>query len=87
MKHKLNTEEGRKRYGLRKSTVESVFGIIKQATGLRQFLRRGLTKVQGGGSAGLWGVFGESLLVEALHVGLFTFDQSLREIVLDTVIH
>lgn len=47
MRHKLDTEEGRKLYGLRKSTVEPVFGIIKQATGLRQFLLRGLDQVRG----------------------------------------
>jgi transposase len=35
------------RYRLRKQTVEPVFGQIKQARGFRQFLLRGLDKVQG----------------------------------------
>ncbi|MTI89249.1 MAG: transposase, partial [Balneolaceae bacterium] len=34
-------------YARRKSTVEPVFGIIKQAMGFRQFLMRGLDKVKG----------------------------------------
>jgi transposase len=37
----------RSRYRLRKQTVEPVFGQIKQARGFRQFLMRGLVKVQG----------------------------------------
>lgn len=37
----------RSRYRLRKQTVEPVFGQIKQARGFRQFLMRGLAKVQG----------------------------------------
>lgn len=47
MKHQRTTESGRALYGLRKQTVESVFGIIKQVMGLRQFLLRGLDKVAG----------------------------------------
>ena len=34
-------------YGLRKQTVEPVFGIIKQVMGFRQFSLRGLDKVTG----------------------------------------
>ena len=30
MKHRLKTVQGRKRYGLRKQTVEPVFGIVNQ---------------------------------------------------------
>lgn len=37
----------RSRYGLRKQTIEPVFGQIKQARGFRQFLMRGVQKVQG----------------------------------------
>jgi hypothetical protein len=37
----------RSRYRLRKQTVEPVFGQIKHARGLRQFLLRGLDKVRG----------------------------------------
>ena len=45
MRRKLRTKRGRQRYGLRKQTVEPVFGQIKQGRGLRQFLLRGLEKV------------------------------------------
>lgn len=47
MKHQLTTQSGRTLYGLRKQTVEPVFGIIKQVMGLRQFSMRGLDKVTG----------------------------------------
>ncbi len=47
MRYKLKTEEGRKLYAKRKSTVEPVFGIIKHVMGFRQFLLRGLEAVTG----------------------------------------
>ena len=47
MRRKLQTKRGRKRYALRMETVEPVFGQIKQGRGFRQFLLRGLQKVQG----------------------------------------
>lgn len=47
MRHRLKTKEGRQIYAKRKSTVEPVFGIIKQVMGFRQFLLRGLESVQG----------------------------------------
>lgn len=47
MKHRLKTIQGRKLFGLRKQTVEPVFGIIKSVMGFRQFLLRGLDAVQG----------------------------------------
>lgn len=47
MKHRLKTIQGRKLYGLRKQTVEPVFGIIKSVMRFRQFLLRGLPSVQG----------------------------------------
>jgi len=47
MRRKLRTKRGRKRYGLRKETVEPVFGQIKQVRGFRQFLLRGKGKVRG----------------------------------------
>jgi transposase len=47
MAHRLKTVEGRALYGLRKQTVEPVFGIIKHAMRFRQFLLRGLEKVSG----------------------------------------
>ena len=46
MKRKLQTRVGRRIYALRKAIVEPVFGQIKQARGFRQFLVRGLEKVQ-----------------------------------------
>ena len=45
MRRKLRTKRGRQRYGLRKQTVEPVFGQIQQGRGLRQFLLRSLEKV------------------------------------------
>lgn len=45
MREKLASEEGKKIYAKRKSTVEPVFGIIKAAMGFRQFLLRGREKV------------------------------------------
>jgi transposase len=47
MKHRLKTLEGKKLYAKRKSTVETVFGIIKAVMGFRQFLLRGLESVSG----------------------------------------
>jgi len=47
MKHRLKTVQGRKLYGLRKQSVEPVFGIIKSAMRFRQFLLRGLASVRG----------------------------------------
>ncbi len=47
MARKLKTRADRKTYGLRKQTVEPVFGIIKSVMGFRQFLLRGLKKVTG----------------------------------------
>lgn len=47
MKHELKTRAGRARYGLRKQTVEPVFGIIKAVMRFRQFLLRGLDAVRG----------------------------------------
>ena len=45
MAHRLDTTQGKQLYGLRKQTVEPVFGIIKQAIGFRRFLLRGKEKV------------------------------------------
>lgn len=45
MSRKLRTIKGRCTYSKRKQIVEPVFGQIKQARGLRQFLFRGLEKV------------------------------------------
>ncbi len=45
MKHALKTQAGKKRYALRKQTVEPVFGIIKSVMKFRQFMLRGLVNV------------------------------------------
>lgn len=47
MRERLSSPEGKEKYKLRKQTVEPVFGQIKQARNFRQFLRRGLSAVQG----------------------------------------
>jgi transposase len=46
MRRKLRTKAGRKIYARRKAIVEPVFGQIKQARGMRQFLLRGLEKAR-----------------------------------------
>ena len=45
MRRKLKTKLGKERYKLRMTSVEPVFGQIKEGRGLRQFLLRGLEKV------------------------------------------
>ena len=45
MRRKLRTKRGREHYALRMEPVEPVFGQIKQSRGFRQFLLRGLAKV------------------------------------------
>lgn len=45
MRHRLQTREGKAIYARRKATIETVFGIIKQVLGFRQFLLRGLDNV------------------------------------------
>lgn len=45
MKAKLQTPEGKAIYAKRNHTVETAFGIIKQAIGFRGFMLRGLAKV------------------------------------------
>ena len=47
MRKKMMQPEKSARYRLRQQTVEPVFGIVKQAMGFRQFLLRGIDKVQG----------------------------------------
>lgn len=45
MRQKLRSAEGQRIYQKRKSTVEPVFGVLKQQRGLRQFRLRGLQQV------------------------------------------
>ncbi len=47
MEHRLKTEAGKQFYGKRKSTVEPVFGIIKEVMGFRRFMLRGFEAVTG----------------------------------------
>ena len=47
MQKALKSDAGKKKYRLRKQTVEPVFGIIKHGMKFRQFLLRGLEKVRG----------------------------------------
>ena len=47
MAHRMKTEAGKKFYAQRKSTVEPVFGIIKEVMGFRRFMLRGVDAVQG----------------------------------------
>jgi transposase len=63
MAYKLRTEIGKAIYGLRKSTVEPVIGIIKEALGFRQFSLRGQQKV-----AGEWNLVCLAFDVKRLHV-------------------
>jgi transposase len=44
---RLRSEVGKEIYKVRKSTVEPVFGIIKEVMGFRRFLLRGITNVSG----------------------------------------
>jgi hypothetical protein len=46
MTARLQSEDGKARYGKRKETVEPVFGQIKDGRGARRLLRRGLRACQ-----------------------------------------
>ena len=46
MKDKMEAEEARKIYRLRKITVEPVYGNLKENLGFRGFLLRGVEKVK-----------------------------------------
>jgi len=63
MAWKLKTQSGRALYGKRKSTVEPVFGIIKQVMGFRQFSLRGLNAV-----AGEWKLVTMAFNLKRMHV-------------------
>ncbi|UOA09284.1 transposase [Methylobacter sp. S3L5C] len=45
--HRMKTDVGKALYAQRKSTVEPVFGIIKEIMWFRRFMLRGLDAVQG----------------------------------------
>ena len=47
MKHRMKTTKGKEFYAKRKSTVEPVFGIIKEIMGFTHFMLRGFKAVKG----------------------------------------
>ena len=63
MLYKLRTEAGKAIYKLRKSTVEPVFGNIKEIMGFRQFSLRGLAA-----AAGEWNLVCLAYNLKRLHV-------------------
>ena len=63
MAHRLTTKNGRALYGLRKQTVEPVFGIIKRVMGWRQMSMRGLEKARGE-----WSLVTMAWNIKRLHV-------------------
>jgi transposase len=63
MAHRLGTKAGRALYGLRKQTVEPVFGIIKRAMGWRQMSMRGLNK-----ASAEWSLVTMAWNIKRLHV-------------------
>jgi len=67
VRRKLLTRKGRVTYEKRKEIVEPVFGQMKRARGLRQFLLRGLAKVHGEWS--LWCTTHNILKVWSAQVG------------------
>ena len=63
MAHRLGTRKGRALYGLRKQTVEPVFGIIKRVMGWSQMSMRGLGKARGE-----WSLVTMAWNIKRLHV-------------------
>ena len=63
MAHRLSTQKGRLLYGLRKQTVEPVFGIVKRVMGWRQMSMRGLDKARGE-----WSLVTMAWNIKRLHV-------------------
>jgi hypothetical protein len=63
MAHRLRTKKGRVLYGLRKQTVEPVFGIIKRVMGWSQMSMRGLDKARGE-----WSIVTMAWNIKRLHV-------------------
>lgn len=63
MAHCLGTQAGRALYGLRKQTIEPVFGIIKRAMGWRQLSLRGLE-----GAQGEWSLVTMAWNIKRMHV-------------------
>ena len=63
MVHRQATKAGQALYGLRKQTVEPVFGIIKRVMGWTQMSMRGLEKVRGE-----WSLVTMAWNIKRLHV-------------------
>jgi hypothetical protein len=63
MAYRLGTKAGRALYGLRKQTVEPVFGIIKRVMGFTQMSMRGLAKAEGE-----WSLVTMAWNIKRLHV-------------------
>ena len=63
MAYQLQTDPGKAIYGLRKSTVEPVIGIIKAVLGFRQFSLRGLDA-----AAGEWTLVCLAFNLKRLHI-------------------
>ena len=63
MANRLTTKAGRALYGLRKQTVEPVFGIVKRVMGWRQMSMRGLDKARGE-----WSLVTMAWNIKRLHV-------------------
>ena len=63
MAHRLRTKKGQALYGLRKQTVEPVFGIIKRVMGWSQMSMRGLKKARGE-----WSLVTMAWNIKRLHV-------------------
>jgi transposase len=63
MAHRLGTKKGRALYGLRKQTVEPVFGIIKRVMDWSQMSMRGLDKARGE-----WSLVTMAWNIKRLHV-------------------
>jgi Transposase DDE domain len=63
MAHRLGTQAGRALYGLRKQTVEPVFGIIKRVMGWSQMSMRGLAQARGE-----WSLVTMAWNIKRLHV-------------------
>ena len=63
MAHRLATKAGRALYGLRKQTVEPVFGIIKRVMGWSQMSMRGIDNARGE-----WSLVTMAWNIKRLHV-------------------
>ncbi len=63
LNHRLATPEGKELYAKRKTSVEPVFGVMKQAMRFRQFLLRGVD-----GARGEWNILSMAFNLKRMHV-------------------